>query len=220
MKQGGGGFESHLLRPPAALSALVRREDARRRWRPSRAQKPARLLNLARAQNQASCWLPPWRPPSPSPVRWPPPLPWPRPRSTCRTPPSTGSATRQQVHRDPGRPARALLLRRRRPRLLRLLRAGGRPLPLRGCEPAQARRPDLPAAAGLHHPGAAQVEPNRGPAVLRLRPRRVVSHVELVYRKGGTGPRIAVSASHSGGPPVNFHRIRYQGLVKVGRVVR
>jgi cell wall-associated NlpC family hydrolase len=47
----------------------------------------------------------------------------------------------------------------------------------------------------------------------------VVSHVELVYRKGGTGPRIAVSASHSGGPPVNFHRIRYQGLVKVGRVV-
>ena len=166
------------------------------------------------------CWLPPWRPPSPSPVRWPPPLPWPRPRSTCRTPPSTGSATRQQVHRDPGRPARALLLRRRRPRLLRLLRAGGRPLPLRGCEPAQARRPDLPAAAGLHHPGAAQVEPNRGPAVLRLRPRRVVSHVELVYRKGGTGPRIAVSASHSGGPPVNFHRIRYQGLVKVGRVVR
>jgi cell wall-associated NlpC family hydrolase len=48
----------------------------------------------------------------------------------------------------------------------------------------------------------------------------VVSHVELVYRKGGTGPRIAVSASHSGGPPVNFHRIRSQGLVKVGRVVR
>jgi opacity protein-like surface antigen len=48
----------------------------------------------------------------------------------------------------------------------------------------------------------------------------VVSHVELVYRKGGTGPRIAVSASHSGGPPVNFHRIRYQGLVTVGRVVR
>ena len=48
----------------------------------------------------------------------------------------------------------------------------------------------------------------------------VVSHVELVYRKGGTGRRIAVSASHSGGPPVNFHPIRYQGLVKVGRVVR
>jgi cell wall-associated NlpC family hydrolase len=48
----------------------------------------------------------------------------------------------------------------------------------------------------------------------------VVSHVELVYRKGGTGPRIAVSATHSGGPPVNFHRIRYQGLVKVGKVVR
>ena len=47
----------------------------------------------------------------------------------------------------------------------------------------------------------------------------VVSHVELVYRKGGTGPRIAVSATHSGGPPVNFHPIRHQGLVKVGKVV-
>ena len=48
----------------------------------------------------------------------------------------------------------------------------------------------------------------------------VVSHVELVYRKGGIGRRMAVSATHSGGPPVNFHPIRYQGLVKVGRVVR
>jgi peptidoglycan DL-endopeptidase CwlO len=48
----------------------------------------------------------------------------------------------------------------------------------------------------------------------------VVSHVELVYRKGGTGPRMAVSATHSGGPPVNFHPIRYRGLVKVGKVVR
>ena len=48
----------------------------------------------------------------------------------------------------------------------------------------------------------------------------VVSHVELVYRKGGTGPRMAVSATHSGGPPVNFHAIRYRGLVKVGKVVR
>jgi cell wall-associated NlpC family hydrolase len=47
----------------------------------------------------------------------------------------------------------------------------------------------------------------------------VVSHVELVYRKGGTGPRIAVSATHPGGPPVNFHPIRHQGLVKVGKVV-
>jgi cell wall-associated NlpC family hydrolase len=47
----------------------------------------------------------------------------------------------------------------------------------------------------------------------------VVSHVELVYRKGGTGPRMAVSASHTGGPPVSFHPIRYQGLVKVGKVV-
>ena len=48
----------------------------------------------------------------------------------------------------------------------------------------------------------------------------VVSHVELVYRKGGTGPRMAVSATHSGGPPVNFHPIRHRGLVKVGKVVR
>jgi cell wall-associated NlpC family hydrolase len=48
----------------------------------------------------------------------------------------------------------------------------------------------------------------------------VVSHVELVYRKGGTGRRMAVSATHSGGPPVNFHSIRYQGLVKVGSVAR
>jgi hypothetical protein len=48
----------------------------------------------------------------------------------------------------------------------------------------------------------------------------VVSHVELVYRKGGTGRRMAVSATHTGGPPVNFHPIRRQGLVKVGKVVR
>jgi cell wall-associated NlpC family hydrolase len=47
----------------------------------------------------------------------------------------------------------------------------------------------------------------------------VVSHVEIVYRKGGTGPRMAVSATHTGGPPVNFHPIRRAGLVKVGKVV-
>jgi cell wall-associated NlpC family hydrolase len=47
----------------------------------------------------------------------------------------------------------------------------------------------------------------------------VVSHVEIVYRKGGTGPRMAVSATYTGGPPVNFHPIRYGGLVKVGKVV-
>ena len=47
----------------------------------------------------------------------------------------------------------------------------------------------------------------------------VVSHVEIVYRKGGTGPRMAVSATHPGGPPVNFHPIRSTGLVMVGRVV-
>jgi peptidoglycan DL-endopeptidase CwlO len=48
----------------------------------------------------------------------------------------------------------------------------------------------------------------------------VVSHVEIVYRRGGTGPRMAVAATHTGGPPVNFHPIRYGGLVKVGRVLR
>jgi cell wall-associated NlpC family hydrolase len=47
----------------------------------------------------------------------------------------------------------------------------------------------------------------------------VVSHVEILYRKGGTGPRMAVSATHTGGPPVNFHPIRKGGLVKVGQVV-
>ena len=47
----------------------------------------------------------------------------------------------------------------------------------------------------------------------------VVSHVEILYRKGGTGPRMAVSATHTGGPPVNFHPIRRGGLVKVGKVV-
>ena len=46
-----------------------------------------------------------------------------------------------------------------------------------------------------------------------------VTHVEMVYRKGGTGPRVAVAATHSGGPPVNFHPIRTRGLVKVGKVV-
>jgi cell wall-associated NlpC family hydrolase len=47
----------------------------------------------------------------------------------------------------------------------------------------------------------------------------VVSHVEILYRKGGTGRRVAVSASHAGGSPVDFHPIRHRGLVKVGRVV-
>jgi hypothetical protein len=28
-----------------------------------------------------------------------------------------------------------------------------------------------------------------------------------------------VAATHSGGPPVNFHPIRTRGLVKVGKVV-
>jgi cell wall-associated NlpC family hydrolase len=46
-----------------------------------------------------------------------------------------------------------------------------------------------------------------------------VTHVEIVYRKGGTGPRVAVAATHSGGPPVNFHPVRTRGLVKVGKVV-
>jgi cell wall-associated NlpC family hydrolase len=47
----------------------------------------------------------------------------------------------------------------------------------------------------------------------------VVSHVEILYRKDGIGPRMAVSATYTGGPPVNFHPIRYGGLVKVGKVV-
>ena len=47
----------------------------------------------------------------------------------------------------------------------------------------------------------------------------VVTHVEIVYRRSGTAPRMAVSATHSGGPPVNFHPIRSGGLVKVGKVV-
>src|SRR5215218_5278417 len=44
-------------------------------------------------------------------------------------------------------------------------------------------------------------------------------HVELVYIKRN-GHKIAVSATHTGGPPVNFHTIRTRGLLKVGRVVR
>jgi cell wall-associated NlpC family hydrolase len=47
----------------------------------------------------------------------------------------------------------------------------------------------------------------------------VVSHVEIVYRKHGNGPRMAVSATHTGGPPVNIHPVRTSGLVKVGKVV-
>jgi hypothetical protein len=47
----------------------------------------------------------------------------------------------------------------------------------------------------------------------------IVSHVEILYRKSGSGPRMAVSATYTGGPPVNFHPIRYTGLVKVGKVV-
>ena len=44
-------------------------------------------------------------------------------------------------------------------------------------------------------------------------------HVELFYRKNGSGPAMAVSATHTGGPPVNFHPIRRSGLIKVGKVV-
>jgi cell wall-associated NlpC family hydrolase len=47
----------------------------------------------------------------------------------------------------------------------------------------------------------------------------IVSHVEILYRKGGTGPRMAVSATYTGGPPVSLHPIRSTGLVKVGKVV-
>jgi cell wall-associated NlpC family hydrolase len=44
-------------------------------------------------------------------------------------------------------------------------------------------------------------------------------HVEIFYRKNGTGPAMAVSATHTGGPPVNLHPIRHSGLLKVGEVV-
>ena len=43
-------------------------------------------------------------------------------------------------------------------------------------------------------------------------------HVEMVYRSK-SGKMVAVSATHTGGPPVNFHPIRRSGLLKVGQVV-
>jgi hypothetical protein len=43
--------------------------------------------------------------------------------------------------------------------------------------------------------------------------------VEIFYRRKGTGPPMAVSATHTGGPPVNFHPIRHSGLLKVGAAV-
>jgi cell wall-associated NlpC family hydrolase len=43
-------------------------------------------------------------------------------------------------------------------------------------------------------------------------------HVEMVYRSS-SGKMVAVSATHPGGPPVNFHPIRRNGLLKVGQVV-
>ena len=44
-------------------------------------------------------------------------------------------------------------------------------------------------------------------------------HVEILYRRNGPGPAMAVAATHTGGPPVNFHPIRYTGLLKVGKAV-
>jgi cell wall-associated NlpC family hydrolase len=44
-------------------------------------------------------------------------------------------------------------------------------------------------------------------------------HVEVFYRRNGTGPAMAVAATHTGGPPVNFHPIRHTGLLKVGKAV-
>lgn len=44
-------------------------------------------------------------------------------------------------------------------------------------------------------------------------------HVEIFYKKNGTGTPMAVSATYTGGPPVNFHSIRKTGLLKVGQVV-
>ena len=43
-------------------------------------------------------------------------------------------------------------------------------------------------------------------------------HVEMAYRST-SGKLIAVSATHTGGPPVNFHPVRRTGLLKVGQVV-
>jgi cell wall-associated NlpC family hydrolase len=43
-------------------------------------------------------------------------------------------------------------------------------------------------------------------------------HVEIAY-KSKSGKMVAVSATHTGGPPVNFHPIRKRGLIKVGQVV-
>jgi cell wall-associated NlpC family hydrolase len=43
-------------------------------------------------------------------------------------------------------------------------------------------------------------------------------HVEIAYRSK-SGKMVAVSATHTGGPPVNFHPIRTSGLLKVGQVV-
>jgi cell wall-associated NlpC family hydrolase len=43
-------------------------------------------------------------------------------------------------------------------------------------------------------------------------------HVEIAYRST-SGKMVAVSATHTGGPPVNFHPIRTRGLIKVGQVV-
>ena len=44
-------------------------------------------------------------------------------------------------------------------------------------------------------------------------------HVEIFYRRNGTGAAMAVSATYTGGPPVNFHPIRHTGLIKVGKAV-
>jgi cell wall-associated NlpC family hydrolase len=43
-------------------------------------------------------------------------------------------------------------------------------------------------------------------------------HVEMACRSS-SGRMVAVSATHTGGPPVNFHSIRRNGLLKVGQVV-
>jgi hypothetical protein len=43
-------------------------------------------------------------------------------------------------------------------------------------------------------------------------------HVEMVYRSR-SGRMVAVSATHTRGPPVNFHPIRRSGLIKVGQVL-
>lgn len=44
-------------------------------------------------------------------------------------------------------------------------------------------------------------------------------HVEMVYKKNGTGPALAMAA-HTYGTPVKITQIRRTGLLKVGKAIR